>query len=160
MRIDIPFIFFPLQYIIQKALLTCIDSIVTQLPQLTSLNISDCPNLRTLAPIAQYNGETNSTEANVNRNLNLRHLWVRGCNLSTMSKREWSRIFHALSRSTGPLERMTLSRNRMSYLEAGIGKLESLSYLFVEDNYYVGDDGVGSAFELPDELGCECLLGL
>ncbi len=74
-----------------------------------------------------------------------------------MSKKEWSAVFEALSRSSGPLERMTLSRNRMSFLEGGIGKLESLSYLFVEDNYSVGDNGIGDRgvrFELPMELGC------
>jgi hypothetical protein len=75
-----------------------------------------------------------------------------------MSKTEWSNVFTALSQSSGPLERMTLSRNRMRYLDKGIGRLESLSYLFVEDNHYVDgccDDGVG--FELPMELGCKFL---
>lgn len=64
-------------------------------------------------------------------------------------------MFDSLSRSVGPLERMTLSRNRMTFLESGIGKLKSLSYLFVEDNYSVGDGSVKQTFELPDELGCE-----
>ena len=72
-----------------------------------------------------------------------------------MSRSEWSAVFDALSRSSGPLERMTLSRNRLSYLDGGIGKLKCLSYLFVEDNYFVGEGG-GSAFDLPDELGCKC----
>jgi hypothetical protein len=72
-----------------------------------------------------------------------------------MSKSEWSDVFDSLSRSAGPLERMTLSRNQMTFLEGGIGKLKSLSYLFVEDNYSVGGGSVKQTFELPDELGCE-----
>ena len=50
----------------------------------------------------------------------------------------------------------------MSYLHAGIGKLKSLTYLFVEDN----DDGRGMikqeggrrGFEIPEELGCKSLV--
>jgi Leucine-rich repeat (LRR) protein len=144
-----------------EASLKCIDSIITQLPHLSSLNISDCPNLLTLAPLAKYNttiasGEHNDEEQP--RNLNIRHLWVRGCNLSGMARSEWSEVFDALSKSYGPLERMTLSRNRISYLEDGIGKLKNLSYLFVEDNYFVDEfTGVGKKFDLPDELGCKVL---
>jgi len=165
----------------QNSSLTCIESIIAQLPNLSSLNVSDCPNLRTLAPIAKYTSQDDDesrSSLNLNNNnddvsnqpsigretsnnqthrsLNLRHLWIRGCNLSTMSKKEWSAVFEALSQSSGPLERMTLSRNRMRFLEGGIGKLQSLSYLFLEDNYSAGDDCVGDRgmrFELPMELG-------
>lgn len=144
------------------ASLTCIESIITQLPHLSSLNISDCPKLCTLTPLAMLNNNSQSTEdtsTNMQqaRNLNLRHLWVRGCNLSGMSKNDWSEVFDALSRSSGPLERLTLSRNRISYLDGGIGKLKALSYLFVEDNYSANENGKnGKTFELPDELGCKC----
>ncbi|KAL3785107.1 hypothetical protein HJC23_006156 [Cyclotella cryptica] len=166
----------------QNSSLTCIESIIEQLPNLSSLNLSDCPNLRTLAPIARYASyDDNESQFTLNlnnnghgdisderpirrepsnnqsqRSLNLRHLWIRGCNLSTMSKKEWSKVFDALSRSSGPLERMTLSRNRMRFLEGGIGKLESLSYLFVEDNCPASNDSLGDSemrFELPMELG-------
>lgn len=140
------------------ASLKCIDSIVTQLPHLSSLNISDCPNLLTLAPLAKYNcGNTSDgNDEEQPRVLSLRHLWVRGCNLFGMSTFDWSAVFDALSKSSGPLERMTLSRNRISYLESGIGKLKSLNYLFVEDNYFAEDpECKGKAFDLPDELGCK-----
>jgi Leucine-rich repeat (LRR) protein len=144
-----------------EASLKCIDSIITQLPHLSSLNISDCPNLLTLAPLAKCNAAIASFDHNDGEqpsNLNLKHLWVRGCNLSEMSRAEWSAVFDALSKSSGPLERMTLSRNRISYLEGGISKLKNLSYLFVEDNYFVEEStGVGKAFNLPDELGCKLL---
>ncbi|KAL7517305.1 hypothetical protein ACHAWX_002239 [Stephanocyclus meneghinianus] len=164
----------------QNSSLTCIESIIAQLPNLSSLNVSDCPNLHTLAPIAKYasqDDDESGSSLNLNyndestnqspigretsnnqthRSLNLRHLWIRGCNLSAMTRNEWSAVFEALSLSSGPLERMTLSRNRMSFLEGGIGKLESLSYLFVEDNYSVGGNGIGdrgTRFDLPVELG-------
>lgn len=174
--------------ILHQASLTCIESIIAQLPHRSSLNVSDCPNLRTLLPLAKYafhDDDESHSLSNLNnlddddltdqlpvrrelsnnrthRSLNLRHLWIRGCNLSTMSKTEWSAVFEALSQSSGPLERMTLSRNRMWFLEGGIGKLESLSYLFVEDNYSIGDHSIGDSgvrFELPMELGCKfCMI--
>jgi len=148
----------------QNATLTCITSLITQLPQLSSLNLSDCPNLCTLAPLAmalaaddphqdqEGNGDPSEQElllGNNNNNrrrrtrsrrtLSLRHLWVRGCNLSTMSRNQWADVFDALSESSGPLERLTLSRNRMKYLHGNVGKLKSLTYLFVEDNNDVKD---------------------
>mmetsp|Transcript_3986 Transcript_3986/g.6576 ORF Transcript_3986/g.6576 Transcript_3986/m.6576 type:complete len:323 (-) Transcript_3986:304-1272(-) len=194
------------------ASLTCIESLVSQLPHLSSLNLSDCPNIRTLAPLATAllarttlplsqrdddgvlqhedasDDDSSSSEApfvvdnHLNphpsnqqhqrrRTLNLRHLWVRGCNLSNMSRGEWSEVFDALAESSGPMERLTLSRNNMSYLHGNIGKLKGLTYLFVEDNddsstnstnnynysnnnnrLKMYDDTI-KAFELPDELG-------
>ena len=92
----------------------------------------------------------------IRRTLNLRHLWVRGCNLRSMERDEWADVFDALAISSGPLERLTLSRNGMRYLHSHVGKLKSLTYLFVEDN----DGGAtmksntpGIGFEVPDELG-------
>lgn len=122
-----------------------IDSIITQLPNLTSLNLSDCPNIRTLLPLASVvsiendatsaeHDDDDDDDASRHRLLALKHLWVRGCNLNTMSNEEWASVFDALAESTGPLERLTLSRNNMSYLHGNIGKLTSLTYLFVEDN--------------------------
>mmetsp|Transcript_1728 Transcript_1728/g.3692 ORF Transcript_1728/g.3692 Transcript_1728/m.3692 type:complete len:458 (-) Transcript_1728:90-1463(-) len=152
----------------QNASLTCIDSLISQLPHLTSLNLSDCPNIRTLAPLASAlsiveDGNTddlNLEEFAGNRfrhTLNLRHLWVRGCNLSFMSKEEWANVFDALAESSGPLERLTLSRNSMSYLHGNIGKLKRLNYLFVEDNHAGGGTkngtNISNGFEIPDELG-------
>ncbi len=163
---------------VKPATLTCIESIA-KLPNLISLNLSDCPNIRSLVPLAdalhsaahrQQNIEAYSTvnvaDSDVDhapviqhkRKLNLRHLWVRGCNLSGMTSEEWSLVFDALAESTGPLERLTLSRNEMSFLHGGIGKLKSLAYLFVEDNNVAEmtrDDHSRRGFELPDELGCK-----
>jgi hypothetical protein len=93
------------------------------------------------------------------RRLALRHLWVRGCNLLNMSNEEWSQVFSALAESTGPLERLTLSRNNMTFVHGDIGKLKSLTYLFIEDNHapvesVAGVDGRGSnGFVLPEEIG-------
>ena len=70
-----------------------------------------------------------------------------------MSEDAWAIAFDALSKSTGPLERLTMSRNKMSYLHGGIGKLKSLTYLFVEDNDGAAEGGKG--FGIPEELGCE-----
>mmetsp|Transcript_24455 Transcript_24455/g.42831 ORF Transcript_24455/g.42831 Transcript_24455/m.42831 type:complete len:485 (+) Transcript_24455:165-1619(+) len=156
----------------QNASLTCIDSLISQLPHLTSLNLSDCPNIHTLAPLATTLGmpqqqregtlQENQLNPTTRRTLSLRHLWVRGCNLSSMSREEWSNVFDTLSESTGPLERLTLSRNNMSYLHGNIGKLKRLTYLFVEDNDVTGGSmnnatprrgSRNSGFELPDELG-------
>ncbi|KAL7538417.1 hypothetical protein ACHAXR_009314 [Thalassiosira sp. AJA248-18] len=155
----------------QNASLTCIDSLISQLPNLISLNLTDCPNIRTLTPLAttlamptvqQANdfslgapAEENLNNPPIQRTLSLRHLWVRGCNLSFMSREDWANVFDALAESSGPLERLTLSRNNMSYLHGNIGKL-SLHYLFVEDND--GGDTMkcnapGKGFEIPDELG-------
>ena len=150
---------------LKKASLRCIDSLTSQLPHLTSLNLSDCPNITTLAPLA------------ISQVLNLRHLWVRGCNLSSMSREEWASVFDTLAES--PLERLTLSRNNMRYLHENVGKIKSLQYLFVEDNTSGFGNGRSSnnasistlltesdmvslpsyylansvAFEVPDELG-------
>ena len=125
--------------------MTSIDSIITQLPNLTSLNLSDCPNVRTLLPLASVVSIENDATTNDEhddddddsrhhpRLLALKHLYVRGCNLNTMSNEEWASVFDALAESTGPLERLTLSRNNMSYLHGNIGKLTNLTYLFVEE---------------------------
>lgn len=169
-----------------QASLTCIGSLISQLPHLTSLNLSDCPNIRTLAPLATalaFPHEHDTAQAiqdgfnledffeervnnpRTRRALNLRHLWVRGCNLSTMSADEWAMVFDALSECSSGLERLTLSRNNMTHLHPNIGKLKQLTYLFVEDNYCapkVGGIGGGNTmkgddtskgFEMPDELG-------
>ena len=160
----------------------CIDSLISQLPHLTSLNLSDCPNIRTLAPLAIQQDIVEETNHDDNpapprrRILNLRHLWVRGCNLSSMSREEWASVFDTLAEC--PLERLTLSRNNMRYLHENVGKLKTLQYLFVEDNaagfgngrsgdnanidtmlaesdmvslpsYYLTNSGM----QLPDELG-------
>ena len=163
----------------------CIDSLISQLPHLTSLNLSDCPNIRTLAPLAIQQDIVEGTNHDHDNPappprgmLNLRHLWVRGCNLSSMSREEWAGVFDTLAEC--PLERLTLSRTNMRYLHENVGKLNSLQYLFVEDNasgfgngrsgdnatnigtllaesdmvslpsYYLTDS---SGMKLPDELG-------
>jgi len=161
----------------QNANLNCIESIA-QLPHLVSLNLSDCPNVRSLVPLADNLHSATSHQQDTGadsilhmagatdvehepvfqqkRTSNLRHLWVRGCNLSGMTRDDWSLVFDALAESTGPLERLTLSRNKMSYLHGGIGKLKSLAYLFVEDNdgaEMASDVQSRRGFELPDELG-------
>ncbi len=163
--------------------MTSIDSIITQLPNLTSLNLSDCPNVRTLLPLAsvvsiendattndEHDDEHDDDSRHHRRLLALKHLWVRGCNLNTMSNEEWASVFDALAESTGPLERLTLSRNNMSYLHGNIGKLTNLTYLFVEDNNTTGgsssnsstttnnNDGRSSSssnhgFIIPEEIG-------
>jgi len=165
----------------KKASLTSIDSIITQLPNLSSFNLSDCPNVRTLAPLASVlfleddeatsssssnnnNGSSSGSRRRHRRNrLALRHLWVRGCDLSHMASEEWSNVFEALAESTGPLERLTLSRNNMSYLHGSIGKLTSLTYLFLEDNNSTGgssssvnkddNDATTCGFVIPEEIG-------
>lgn len=172
---------FPYSILIyHKASLTCIDSLISQVPNLTSLNLSDCPNIRTLAPLAtalemQQDQSRNQQDHDVDggplheppirRTLSLRHLWVRGCNLSRMSREEWSDVFDALAESSGPLERLTLSRNNMSFLHKGVGKLKRLTYLFIEDNNAGTSCGTmesndeprgsvsSSGFAIPDELG-------
>ncbi|KAK1735103.1 hypothetical protein QTG54_014169 [Skeletonema marinoi] len=139
----------------QNASLTSIDSIITQLPNLTSFNLSDCPNVRTLAPLASValsendatNGEYDSSRRH--NSLALKHLWVRGCSLSNMTNEEWANVFEALAGSSGPLERLTLSRNNISYLHGNIGKVTSLTYLFLEDNSACGSNG----FVIPGEIG-------
>lgn len=160
-------------------MLNCIESIA-KLPHLVSLNLSDCPNIRSLVPLANNLHPTTRHQHDIRadsilhtageidvdhepifqqkRTSNLRHLWVRGCNLSGMTSDDWSLVFDALAESTGPLERLTLSRNKMSYLHGGIGKLKNLAYLFVEDNVGAGvasDVQSRRGFELPDELGCK-----
>ena len=128
--------------------MTSIDSIITHVPNLTSFNLSDCPNVRTLSPLASARDSdatnNNDRDHDTNRRhtrLALKHLWVRGCNLGNMTNEEWANVFDALADSTGPLERLTLSRNNMSYLHGNIGKLTSLTYFFLEDNNnFVGDD--------------------
>ncbi len=164
--------------VIKKASLTSIDSIITQLPNLSSFNLSDCPNVRTLAPLAAVlfledeedattttnNGSSSSSSRRRrHQRLALRHLWVRGCDLSHMKSEEWSNVFEALAESTGPLERLTLSRNNMSYLHGSIGNLASLTYLFLEDNNTTGggsssssvtnDATRGGGFVIPEEIG-------
>lgn len=129
-----------------KAALTCIDSIVSQLPHLTSLNLSDCPNIRTIAPLASAllsvppnrGGAVDEDDHGFDldrfiddrvndradrRRLNLRHLWVRGCDLSSMTRDEWADVFDALAESSGPLERLTLSRDGIAGLHPNVGKL-------------------------------------
>jgi hypothetical protein len=138
----------------QNASLTCIDSLIAQLPQLASLNLSDCVNLRTLAPLARARDTLGGDDAIYRRPLNLRHLWVRGCNLSFMTEDEWANVFDALAESSGPLERLTLSRNNMNYLHGNIGKSKSLTYLFVEDNDTTsGATKTDDGFEIPNALG-------
>ena len=71
-----------------------------------------------------------------------------------MTSEEWANVFDALAGSTGPLERLTLSRNDMSYLHGNVGQLKSLTYMFVEDNNPGG--GVynnGRDFVIPEEIG-------
>ena len=143
------------------ASLTSIDSIITHVPHLTSFNLSDCPNVHTLSPLAPAAVDDDATNNNdrdhdnssrhQTRRLALKHLWVRGCNLGSMTKDEWANVFDALADSTGPLERLTLSRNNMKYLHGNIGKLTSLTYLFVEDNKDFDKESIG--FHIPDEIG-------
>ena len=107
--------------------LSDIGPILRQIPNLTSLNICDCPNLKSLLPIATVPMETR-------RNLALKHLWVRGTNLADMTMGEWEGVFGALAKSTRPMERLALCRNQMSQLPCSIVLLgTSLTYLFVED---------------------------
>jgi Leucine-rich repeat (LRR) protein len=143
----------------QNASLTCIDSLVSQLPNLASLNLSDCPNLRTLAPIAL---DPEHGQGRRRLRSRLRHLWVRGCDLSGMTDSEWDGVFEALAASEGPLERLTLSRNGMTCLHPSVGKLASLVYLFVEDNCPAAGTtrtaitrkaAAAGGFSVPDELG-------
>ena len=107
--------------------LNYIGPILRQIPNLTSLNISDCAGLTSLLPIATVPMETR-------RNLALKHLWVRGTNLAGMSVGEWEGVFRALAQSSGPMERLALCRNEMAALPCSVVLLcSSLTYLFVED---------------------------
>lgn len=101
-----------------------IGPILRHVPNLTSLNISDCRSLTSLLPIAM---ETR-------RDLALKNLWVRGTNLADMTVGEWEGVFRALAQSSGPMERLALCRNQMLALPCSIVLLcSSLTYLFVED---------------------------
>mmetsp|Transcript_16536 Transcript_16536/g.27216 ORF Transcript_16536/g.27216 Transcript_16536/m.27216 type:complete len:412 (+) Transcript_16536:244-1479(+) len=158
----------------QNASLSSIDSIINHVPNLASFNLSDCPNVRTLSPLASAvislvnddddDDTTNNDRDNRRRSrLALKHLWIRGCNLGNMTNEEWANVFDALAESTGPLERLTLSRNNMSYLHGNIGKLTSLTYFFLEDNNNFDDGGhcsthnhaesSNSGFVIPEEIG-------
>ena len=104
-----------------------IGSIISQLTNLQSLNICDCSNLASILPIATVPAQTG-------RRLALKHLWIRGCNFTHTTLAEWDGIFKSLASSTGPVERLALSRNQMAYLPCSIATLSaSLSYLFIED---------------------------
>lgn len=84
------------------------------------------------------------------RNLRLQNLWIRGCNLSTMRSEEWGRVFDNLAESTGPLEMLTLSGNRLACLHENVVKCKSLVHLFIEDN---GQMTTSSPLVLPENLG-------
>lgn len=104
-----------------------IGSIISQLPNLQSLYICDCSNLTSILPIATVPIQTG-------RRLALKHLWIRGVNFSRTTTAEWEGIFKSLAMSTGPVERLALSRNQMAYLPCSIASLSTaLTYLFVED---------------------------
>lgn len=104
-----------------------ISPILRQIPNLTSLNVSDCPGLTSLLPIATVPMETR-------RNLALKHLWVRGTSLAGMTVGEWEGVFLALAQSSGLMERLALCRNEMAALPCSVVLLcSSLTYLFVED---------------------------
>ena len=104
-----------------------IGPILRQIPNLTSLNIENCPSLKSLLPIATVPLETR-------RNLAIKHLWVRGTNLADMTVGEWEGVFRALAQSSGPMERLALCRNHMAHLPCSVVLLcSSLTYLFVED---------------------------
>ena len=104
-----------------------IGPILRQIPNLTSLNVSDCPSLTSLLPIATVPMETR-------RNLALKHLWVRGTSLADMTVGEWKGVFRAFAQSSGPMERLALCRNQLANLPCSIVLLcSSLTYLFVED---------------------------
>ena len=138
----------------QNALLTSLSSIASHLPNLASLCISDCPNLRTISHLAptrtrHATADEESDELWLSRRLNLKQVWVRGCNLTAMSPVEWGRVFDALANSNGPLKLLFLSRNRLTYLHQNVGKLTSLEHLSVENNECLEPGGFG----LPDELG-------
>ena len=150
--------------------MTSIDSIIAQLPNLSSLNLSDCPNVRTLSPLASVlfseddatitSAATFSNNENNHRNnesrrrtLALKHLWVRGSDLANMSDHEWTNVFEALAESDGPFTRLTLSRNNLTYLHPSIGKLTSLTYLFLEDNV-VDATCTGSSAIYADDTSC------
>mmetsp|Transcript_35315 Transcript_35315/g.77363 ORF Transcript_35315/g.77363 Transcript_35315/m.77363 type:complete len:431 (+) Transcript_35315:321-1613(+) len=115
-----------------------IGSIVSQLPNLQSLYICDCSNLTSILPIATVPVQTR-------RRLALKHLWIRGVNFSRTTAEEWEGIFKSLAMSTGPVERLALSRNQMAYLPCSIASLStSLAYLFIEDM---------PGITLPDVIG-------
>ena len=84
------------------------------------------------------------------RKLRLKNLWIRGCNLSSMQSEEWGRVFDNLAESTGPLEMLTLSGNRLTHLHENVVKCKGLAQLFIEDNDQMTPS---SSLVLPENLG-------